>query len=75
MEKGKEKSISGKKMRLNITQKLEKLPKGILIDDKIKGNSIRGVYGVFSYDENGYPLTARRVYTNGTVENYEYIWE
>lgn len=52
MEKGKEKSISGKKMRLNITQKLEKLPKGILIDDKIKGNSIRGVYGVFSYDEN-----------------------
>ena len=34
MEKGNGKSISRKKMRLNITQKLEKLPKGILIDDK-----------------------------------------
>ena len=52
MEKGKGKSISRKKMRLNITQKLEKLPKGILIDDKIKGHSIRGVYGIFSCDEN-----------------------
>ena len=30
---------------------------------------------VFTYDGNGYPLTAKRVYTNGTVENYEYIWE
>lgn len=37
-------------MALNIKQKLELLPKGILIDKKIINSNIRGVYGIFSCD-------------------------
>lgn len=39
-------------MGLNIKQKLKRLPDEILIDKKIINSNIRGVYGVFSYDEN-----------------------
>jgi hypothetical protein len=37
-------------MGLNIKQKLELLPKEILIDEKIINSNIRGVYGIFSCD-------------------------
>lgn len=39
-------------MGLNIKQKLKRLPKEILIDKKIINSNIRGVYGIFSFDEN-----------------------
>lgn len=45
-------SVFQKKTRLSIKQKLEKLPEGILIDDCITRDNIRGVYGIFSCDEN-----------------------
>ena len=45
-------SVFRKKARLSIKQKLEKLPEGILIDDCITRDNIRGVYGIFSCDEN-----------------------
>ena len=45
-------SVFRKKARLSIKQKLEKLPEGILIDDGITRDNIRGVYGIFSCDEN-----------------------
>ena len=45
-------SVFRKTARLSIKQKLEKLPEGILIDDCITRDNIRGVYGVFSCDEN-----------------------
>lgn len=39
-------------MGLNIKQKLERLAEEILIDKKIINSNIRGVYGIFSCDEN-----------------------
>ena len=39
-------------MGLTLEDKMEKIPKKIKIDERIVNNDIRGVYGVFSFDDN-----------------------
>uniref|UniRef100_UPI000A5716F1 hypothetical protein n=1 Tax=Streptobacillus moniliformis TaxID=34105 RepID=UPI000A5716F1 len=39
------------------------------------GNVISGCTSSFVYDQYGYPINAVYNYTNGTVENYSFVWE
>ena len=84
MEKGEVNSIFRKKKRLSIKQKLEKLPEGILIDDVIISSNIRGVYGIFSYDESkqkkychyiGRAADIRSRFFNAGGHFHNFIWD
>ncbi|MBE4949909.1 hypothetical protein [Chryseobacterium culicis] len=50
----------------NITSKIEK---------NIATGSETGYNAKYTYDELGYPITSTYTYTNGSIENYTFIWE
>lgn len=71
-------------MGLTFKKKLEKIPKKIKIDERIVNNDIRGVYGVFSFDENnkeeicyyiGRAVNIRSRFFNYNGHFTNFIWE